>query len=442
MNAVNIIGTVGIIAAFILLTVLIMKGLNIFLTVFICTLVVAVTTGMPVYKAFKTNFMVGFSGFFQNYFLLFLTGTLLAKAMDITGAAKSIAKAIIKLMGADFAFVSVPLACGVLAYGGVTAHVCAFCVFSIALQVFRAADIPRRIIPGALCFGCSTFAMISPGAVQIHNAVPSNNLGTPYTAGFVNGWISCLFMLVIGLIWLSMYIKKVKANGEHFTPIAGDDISDEPNERLPHPLLALLPLIVTIVLVNIKNGEGSVLIPVESAVLAGTVFAAVVMYPFVKKGIFGKTFTDGVQMCLASVTATSAVVGFGSVVSHSAQFSLITNAMINVPGPKLLSLLIGTTVIAGICGSASGGLGIAVPILGPVYTKLGLQAAAVHRVMSLSSSALDSLPHNGYIVTVTNGLCRETHKDSYGLTLRLTVIVPFFGSLIGVLLFTLFPNLP
>ena len=142
MNAINILGIVGIIAAFILLTILIMKGLNIFLTVFICTLVVAVTTRMPVYAAFKTNFMVGFSGFFQNYFLLFLTGTLLAKAMDMTGAAKSIAKAIIKLMGVDLAFMSVPLACGVLAYGGVTAHVCAFCVFSPAPYALAVLPLP------------------------------------------------------------------------------------------------------------------------------------------------------------------------------------------------------------------------------------------------------------------------------------------------------------
>ena len=438
----DIIGIIGILATFVLLTVLIMKGLNIFLTVFACTLVVALTTRMPIYEAYKTNFMSGFSGFFQNYFLLFLTGTLLAKAMDITGAAKSIAKAIIRVMGTDLAFISVPIACGVLAYGGVTAHVCAFCVFSIALQVFHEADIPRRCIPGALCFGCSTFAMISPGAVQIHNAVPSSILGTPYSAGFVNGWISCLFTLAVGLFWLHAYIKKVKANGEHFVPIEGDDISNGAEERLPHPLRALLPLIVTIVLVNVKNGEGSALIPVEFAVFTGTVFAVAVMFPFVKKGSLGKTFTDGVEMCLSAVTATSAVVGFGAVVSHSAQFPMITNAMINIPGPKLLSLLIGTTVIAGICGSASGGLGMAVPILGPVYTGLGVPAASVHRVMALASSALDSLPHNGYIVTVTNGLCRETHKDSYGLTFRLTVIVPFLGSLLGVLLFTLFPNLP
>lgn len=436
------IGIIGIVLAFILLTFLIMKGLNIFLTVFITTLVVAVTTQMPIYEAYKTNFMGGFSGFFQNYFLLFLTGTLLAKAMDVTGAAKSIAMTIIKFMGKDLAFISVPIACGVLAYGGVTAHVCAFCVFSIALQVFKAADIPRRCIPGALCFGCSTFAMISPGAVQIHNAVPSNNLGTPYTAGFVNGWISCIFMLVVGLIWLKAYIKKVKDKGEHFAAIDGDDVSDNDDQKLPHPLVAILPLVVTIILVNLKNSDGAAIVPVEVAVFAGTVSAIVVMFKNVKKGILSKTFTDGIQMCLSAVTATSAVVGFGAVVSHSKQFSIITNAMINIPGPKLLSLLIGTTVIAGICGSASGGLGIAVPILGPVYTSLGIQASAVHRVMALSSSALDSLPHNGYIVTVTNGLCRETHKASYGLTFRLTVIVPFIGSLLGVLLFTLFPNLP
>ena len=143
-----------------------------------------------------------------------------------------------------------------------------------------------------------------------------------------------------------------------------------------------------------------------------------------------------------TITNTCAVNGFGGVASNSPVFGDIVSAMVNLPGPKLLGLVIGTTVIAGICGSASGGLGIAVPILGPVYTQLGIAPSIVHRVMALSSSALDSLPHNGYIVTVTNGLCRETHKDSYGLTFALTVIIPFIGSLVGVALFTLFPNLP
>ena len=389
----NTLGIIGILAAFVLLTILIMRGLNIFVTVFICTFVVAITSQMPIYEAYKTHFMGGFGGFFINYFLLFLTGTLLAKMMDATGAAKSIANQIIKVMGKEYAFISVPLACGILAYGGVTAHVCAFCVFPIALQVFAAADMPRRCIPGALTFGCSTFAMIAPGAVQIHNAVPSSNLGTPYSAGLINGWIACLFMLVAGMIWLHLYIKKAMSNGERFAPIEGDDIHQDPNEKLPNFFLALLPLIVTVVLVNYKK-DGQSVFPVEAEVFAGTVFAGVTMYKYIKKGTLGHTISDGIQMCLAAVTATSAVVGFGGVVSNSPMFPIITNAMLNIPGPPLLSLLIGTTVFSGICGSASGGLGIAVPILGPVYTDMGISAAAVHRVMALSSSALDSLPHN------------------------------------------------
>ena len=434
-------GIIGIIAAFCLLMYMIMKGVNIYLTVFVCTLVVALTSQMNVYDAYKVHFMTGFTNFFKNYYLVFLTGTLMAKAMEITGGAKAIAKYIIKIMGTEWAFVSVPLACGVLCYGGVSAFVCSFCVFPIALQVFRAADLPRRGIPGALCFGCSTFAMIAPGAVQIHNAVPSTNLGTTYMAGAVNGFIACGFMLVVGIIYLRFWLKKAKSNGEHFVANSVDDFSEETDEALPNPVLALVPLIVTICLVNIKV-NGVVVAPVEVGVFAGAVSAILLMHKHIVLKDLPRHFADGAAMALLSITNTCAVNGFGGVASNSPVFSTITDAMVNIPGPKLLGLVIGTTVIAGICGSASGGLGIAVPILGPVYTQMGIAPSIIHRVMALSSSALDSLPHNGYIVTVTNGLCNETHKASYGLTFALTVVIPFLGSLVGVLLFTLFPALP
>jgi len=62
--------------------------------------------------------------------------------------------------------------------------------------------------------------------------------------------------------------------------------------------------------------------------------------------------------------------------------------------------------------------------------------------MSISSAALDSLPHNGYIVTVTNGLCNETHHDAYGPVFWLTVVTPAIGSVVAVILFSFFPMLP
>ena len=440
MDTSAIIGLVGLILAFALLMWMIMKGFNIYLTVFVCTLVVAVTSQMDIYEAYKTDFMTGFTNFFKSNYLIFLTGTLLAKAMDITGAAKSIARAIIKVMGTEWAFISVPLACGILCYGGVTAFVCSFGVFPIALQVFKAADMPRRAIPGALCFGCSTFAMIAPGAVQIHNNVPSTVLGTSYMAGTVNGFISCGFMLVAGIIFLHFWLDKAKARGEHFVAKEGDEFGED-DEALPNPIIAVLPLVITIFLVNFKI-NGVSICPVEGGVLAGTVVAVLLMIKFIDPKELPKHFADGAAMALISITNTCAVNGFGGVASASPVFSVITDGVLHIPGPPLLGLLIGVNIICGICGSASGGLGIAAPILGPAYTSLGIAPAIVHRVMALSSCALDSLPHNGYIVTVTNGLCRETHKDSYGLTFALTVVIPMLGALLGVVLFTIFPNLP
>ncbi len=365
----------------------------------------------------------------------------MAKAMDVTGMAKSIAKAITKIMGTEWAFISVPLACGILCYGGVSAFVCSFAVFPIALQVFRAADLPRRGIPGALCFGCSTFAMIAPGAVQIHNSVPSTNLGTTYMAGAINGFISCGVMLVLGMVLLRIWLQRAKAHGEHFVPKEGDVFADDPNEKLPNPIVSLIPLVIAIVLINVKI-NGNAIAPVEVGILAGAVSSVLLAWKHIDPKELPKHFADGAAMALLSITNTCAVNGFGGVASASPVFDTIVDAMINIPGPKLLSLVIGTTVIAGLCGSASGGLGIAVPILGPAYVNLGFAPATVHRIMALSSAALDSLPHNGYIVTVTNGLCKETHKDSYFLTFILTVITPFIGSLVGVALFTIFPNLP
>jgi len=437
----NTLGIFGIVLAFALLMFLIMKNLNLYLTVFICVAVVIVTNVLAPYETFKDVYMTGFVGFFKNYFLLFLAGTVLAKFMDITGAAKSIAQTIIGRVGKELAFVSVPIACAVLSYGGVSAHVGAFCVFAIALEIWREADLPRRALPGTLFFGVATFGMIAPGAVQIHNAVPATNLGTSYMAGAVVGFISIGFMGVAGILYLKYWLDKAKKNGEHFDHRPDDTFGNDSDTNLPNFFVALVPLIVCIVLVNIKIGGKA--FPVEVAVALGAVSALALMWKNIDKNkSLSVSFQEALTTALISVSNTCCVVGFGAVVSSTNAFQDIVQVMLNIPGPKLLSLLIGTTVICGICGSASGGLGIAVPILGPVYTQMGIAPAIIHRVMSLSSSALDSLPHNGVVVTITTGLCKETHKDAYGLTCVLSVIIPFIGSLIGVILFTMFPGLP
>ena len=99
--------------------------------------------------------------------------------------------------------------------------------------------------------------------------------------------------------------------------------------------------------------------------------------------------------------------------------------------------------MAGICGSGSGGLGIAAPILKPIFVDgMGININVLHRMMLIASSGLDSLPHNGFVVTVINGVCGETHKDAYMPIFWLTVVTPLIATAVGVVLFTLFPSLP
>ncbi|MBW4827986.1 MAG: GntP family permease [Clostridiaceae bacterium] len=434
-----LISVLGIIFALALMIILIMKGINIFVVAILCSAIVAVTGGLNLYDALKENYMTGFVNFFQNNFLIFLTGTIMGKVMETTNGAKAIAKMIVNKFGTKMALISIPLACGIISYGGVSVFVASFAVFPIALEVFKEANYPRRFIPAALTFGCSTFAMVAPGAPQIQNAVPAAALGTDLMAGAVVGFISSAVILVIGCIILMKMVNKAKENGETFVAKPMDDFKD--NEEYPNGLLALLPLILTILMINIKV-DGEPLLPLEAGVFFGSILVLILLNKYQDNSMILHNLGEACKISVSSIANTCAVVGFGAVVQGSLAFPSIVDAMVGIPGPHYVSAAIGTTVIAGICGSASGGLGIAAPLLGPVYMAKGAMAAALHRTMSISSAALDSLPHNGYIVTVTNGLCNESHKDAYKPIFWLTVVTPIVGSIVAVILFSLFPNLP
>ncbi len=439
MTIAEIISLLGIIVGLSLLIKMVMKGVNIFVVAIVCSAIVAVTGGLNLYTALKVDYMTGFVGFLKANFFIFLTGTLMGKMMEITNGAKSIAKMIVKVLGKDKALISIPLACGVLAYGGVSVFVVSFAVFPIALEVFKEADLPRNYIPAALTFGCSTFAMVAPGAPQIHNAIPAQILGTEIMAGAVNGFISCGVMLVVGCIILYRMVAKEKAKGAHFVPKPTDTFHED--TELPNGFVALIPIVVSILLINVKI-NGKTIAPIEVGVFAGTLLTFILLNKYQDNKKISGHVGEACKTTIISICSTCAVVAFGTVVNHTIAFPIIVNSMVNIPGPAIAGAAIGTTVIAGVCGSASGGLGIAVPLLAPAFMAKGISAMALHRTMAIASAALDSLPHNGYIVTVTNGLCNETHKDAYMPVFWLTVITPIIGTIVAVILFTMFPNLP
>ena len=437
----DILSIIGMIVALAALSFMVMKGVNIFIAAIVSSLIVAVTGGIPLYEALQTNYMGGFTGFFGGNFLIFVAGAIMGQVYEKTNGAKAIARMIINGLGKQAAIVAVPLAIGILTYGGIAGFVVCFAVFPIALEIYREADIPRRFIPGAIVFACCTFSAIGPGNPQVGNVVLQNALGTTLMAGAVVGFVATIVTLVVGVFMLTVMVKRAQAAGEHFVAKPTDKFDDD--AVCPNGWLALAPLALTLILINIKVG-GAQIIPTPFGVFLGSVLAYIVLRKYKTDPTpVMDLLANGIRNAVTAAANTSAVVGFGSVVKAASGFPVLCSAIENIPGPPLVAVALATTIIAGICGSGSGGLGIAAPILKPIFVDgLGININVLHRMMMVASCGLDSLPHNGFVVTVINGVCGETHKDAYMPVFWLTVVTPLIATAVSIVLFTLFPNLP
>lgn len=297
---------------------------------------------------------------------------------------------------------AIVLACAVLTYGGVSLFVVGFAVFPIALSLFYEGDVPRRFIPGALAFGSVTFTMTSAGSPEIQNLIPIEYLDTTPTAGLVVSAIVAVAMFAmfamgfVGLMWL---VNRAVANGETFEAMPGDEryighllrrderIPDdgssdnatgpqpttvEDDDDLPPVLLALVPIAVILVLLNVLG------VAPEASLFGGVLMAWLPFYRW-------------------------------------------------LPNP------LDTAVV----GSASGGLSIILPIIGPQYLDQGVDADSLHRVSAIASGSIDSLPHSGYVVTTIRVICGETHTRAYLPIFVTTVVVPLIGVVLAVVLFGL-----
>lgn len=426
---------IGLIVAMVLLVVLAMKGIHVLAIALVCSSILALTSGMNVYTVLTEAYMPGFSSFITANFLVFLAGALFGKFMTDSHAADAIAAWIVKKLGASKAVLAVVLSCFVLAYGGVSVFVVGFAVFPIAVSLFREADLPRNMLPGTIGFGSITFAMTCPGTPQIQNIIPGNTLGTTPMAGAVVGVISGIFMFIVGYIWLNNMIKKEIAKGNRWYDKEDESFTKVAEEDMPSVLPSFLPLIVTIVIMNVFG------VPAAAAIFVGIVVGVIVLNKTYKPNMIMGTFSGGATSAISAIANTSAVVGFGSVVKTIPLFQVILDAMLSIPGPPLVGAAIAITCICGLTGSASGGLGIAVPLIGPSYVAMGVVPEALHRVASIASGALDSVPHNGYIVTLLN-LCGATHKEAYMPLFWLTVVLPFMACALAIVLFQFFPMLP
>lgn len=424
---------IGLIGGLLLLIVLTLRGVNLFIGAPLCAVLVALFSGLPLLSGdtnFVSIYMEGFAGFVAAWFFMFLLGSLFGKFMEDTGAADSLARWVISKLGRRHAVLAVVLGCAILTYGGVSVFVVAFSVYPMALSLFKDANLPRRFIPAALAFGSVTFTMTSAGSPEIQNWIPIQHLGTsPYAAWEVSLLVAVL-MACGGYFWLNRMVQRAVKSGEHFEARAGDPVVSE--RRLPSPISGLIPLLVVLGLAFAFHDS---LAQNALIVALGGGVAAIALLNFKHFRDLHGAIGEGTNGALIAIGNTSAVVGFGSVAKVTPAFHQAVAAMTSLPGNELVGAALAVSVIAGLTGSASGGLAIALPEIGDHYLDKGVNPEQLHRISSISSGALDSLPHNGYVVTTIRAICKESHQSAYGPVAALTVVVPLIGLSLAVGMF-------
>ena len=383
--------------------------------------------------------------------------------MDDSGSARAISQFIVARLGEQRAILAIVLSCAILTYGGVSLFVVAFAVYPIAAALFRASGTPKRFIPAAIALGSFTFTMTAlPGTPAIQNSIPMPFFGTTPFAAPVLGTIGGLIMLAGGMGWLNRRAKRAINTGEGY----GDHLDGIKEKEIDQTTLSFFLAIIPIVLVIAGNLIFSkFLIPswnadyLREAKYGGIELKAVngiwsIICSLVIANLFlivvhwnrwrdiKESVNRGTMDSLLPIFNTASEVGYGKVIASLAAFAIVKNFVVNIsPGNPLISEAVSVTTLAGITGSASGGLSIALETLGETYLKMavdiGISPELLHRVASMAAGAFDTLPHNGAVITLL-AITKLTHRKSYLDIFMVAVVVPAIATITVIVLGSLF----
>ncbi|MEI2743957.1 MAG: GntP family permease [Candidatus Competibacter sp.] len=410
-------------------------------------------------------FMKELGGYLLRFFPLFMLGAIFGKLMDDSGSAKTIAHWIVTKVGRERAILAIVLSCGILTYGGVSLFVVAFAVYPIGAALFREIDMPKRFIPGAIALGSFTFTMTAfPGTPAIQNAIPSPFFGTNTFAAPGLGTIGGLIMMIGGVLWLNARASRAMANGEGYGDHRNENLeANVDKDAAPGPsfFVALLPILLVIgfnalftyvifpsidasYLAEPKYGATKLsavagLWSIIVALVIAIVFIIIIHWARWKNVV--ESLNAGTMGSLLPIFNTASEVGYGNVIASLPAFVVVKDAVLGVSTNPLVSEAVAVNVLAGITGSASGGMSIALSTLGAKYLELanavGINPELLHRVAVMSSGCFDSLPHNGAVITLL-GICKLTHKQSYFDIFMVSVIIPLTALVTVITLGSLF----
>ena len=479
-------GLIGILLGLALLVWLSFRGWSVLVLAPAGSVVAAFAAGEPLLAHWTLTFMTAAAGFLAQFFPLFLLGAVFGKLMEDSGSVSAIARFMSDKLGAQRAILAIVLAGALVTYGGVSLFVAFFVLGPMAQALFRAADIPNRLMPAAIALGTTTFTMSAlPGTPAIQNAIPMPFFGTTPFAAPGLGIIASAIMLGFGLWWLRRAEASARRAGEGFgnASVAADAAADDPIVRerattassfdppevhhghqsgdAPGALAAMLPLAV-VVLVNLvmslvllprldtsflaeERWGGVSLASVSGiwAVVVALLAAILTLVAINRKRLpaLRATVDAGANASVLPVLSVASLVGFGAVVAAMPAFAVVRDWVLSIGGGPVVSLAVATNILAALTGSASGGMTIALDALGGTFMQIaaeqGIDPALFHRVAVMSAGTLDSLPHNGAVVTLL-AVCGAKHGTSYFDIVMAAIVGPVIALVAVIVLGSMF----
>jgi H+/gluconate symporter-like permease len=191
----------------------------------------------------------------------------------------------------------------------------------------------------------------------------------------------------------------------------------------------VVPIVVVVTVLNVFRQH------VVVALFAGSV--AVALCNRRQWRDFPAALTDGAKSAVTAIIGTCSAVGFGSVVQAAPGFAALTGAIVNMKGGILVAEAAAVNLICAVTASATGGLSTGLTTLAPAFlqraAESGIDPAAIapclHRIAAVASGGLDSLPHNGAILTIL-AITNCTHKESYYEIAVTATLLPCVVSLV------------
>lgn len=443
----DIIGLIGIFAAFFIVIFFTYKGFHLAYVVIVAALVVLVTSGLPILETFADPIMTGVASQVPTLLPLYLFGAIFGKLFIDSGAAHSLSRFLLNLLGKNATAdrrrltgcICIIIINMIMNYVGVDPFASLFTMIGIATGAMYEADIPRRYMPVILVLG-STLGNVFPGSLSAPSVVCAQFLGASSWDAPIPGLFFVAFVGITSIFYIYKMIKKDSAAGIHFEygPLQPPAID---MNNLPPVILTIIPLVVIPVCFATVTKN----YPWASMAL-GCVAAIICFGRYIPKRdgqsrimTVVNSMNDGVTVAgIPAIILLNFVLGYA--ISAAPSFQIISDFFCNLPGPALISLALMGTLLLGAAASMSG-LIVALGVAASVYIPtLGVTAPAAFRVLLLTNTVLDSLPFCGAIVAML-AITGIKYKEGYPPIAMTTVLFTFLGLMLTTLLIVLVPGL-